>query len=93
MKKLEIIFPMSIAEEVLEELINAGLPGYTIFKSHKSYGQEHGESLEFGFSGSQDSYYLISVSNTATINAVLDKTTDKLKAKGALIFDSNITIY
>lgn len=93
MKKLEVIFPMSIMDDVLDELTAAGLPGYTVFKSYKSYGPEHGESLEFGFSGSQDSYYLVAVSKAVIINAVLDKTVEKLKAKGALIFDSSITIY
>lgn len=93
MKKLEIIFPKSIMNEVIQELTNAGLTGYTIFKSDKSKGKEHGESLDFGFSSSQDSCYLISVGDAVTINNVLKKTIDKLKPLGALVFDSKITIY
>lgn len=93
MKKLEVIFPKSIMQEVIKELTQAGLPGYTIFQSNKSMGQEHGESLDFGFSSSQDSFYLISVCDALTINNVIKKTIDKIKPMGALVFDSTITIY
>lgn len=93
MKKLELIFPKSIMNEVSDLLTDAGLPGYTIFKSYKSFGKGHGESLEFGFSGSQDIFYLIAVCDAVTIDSVISKSSTKFKELGVLTFASSITIY
>lgn len=92
MKKLELIFERSVMEQVLKEISNAGLPGYSIFQSYKSSG-EHGENLDFGFSSSQDSCHLISVAEAVLINEVISKSLKKLKELEVLVYDHAVTVY
>ena len=93
MKKLEVIFLKTVMDEVVNIIDGAGLSGYTIFKAYKGRGTRHGESLEFGFSGSQESYYLISICDAETIDKVLDNCLDDLLELEALVMDSDIRMH
>jgi nitrogen regulatory protein PII len=86
MKKLEIIFPKSFMDELMELLAKGEFTGYTMLEIYKGYGSHYGESLEFGFSSSQNHFYLFSICDDEILENFLARNLDRIKDSGGRVW-------
>ncbi len=93
MKKVELVFPKSFLNDLTKILSQQDLPGYTILEVHSSYGKEHGGTLDFGFSSSQNNLYLFSICEDQQAKDFIAAVSTPIKDVTGLIISSDIQLH